>query len=100
MYDRNAASARTCFGRPSKVLELAALATILSPSVLIVTTAGTSQVLSEEGSRGLPLVYVLLAVVSIPLASGISAALGRWTTSQICRVLCCASVALFLPLEV
>lgn len=99
MYDRNAASARTCFGRPLKVLELAALATILSPSVLIVTTAGTSQVLSEEGSRGLPLVYVLLAVVSIPLASGISAALGRWRTSQICRSACWVSLLLCLVLR-
>lgn len=99
MYERNAASAPTCLGNPRKVLELAALATIVSPSVLIVTTAGTSQVLSEEGSQGLPLVYVLLAVVSIPLASGISAALGRWRTSQICRSICWASLLLCLLLR-
>ena len=99
MNGRGAASARTCFGKPVKVLELAALATVISPSILVVTTSGTSQVLSQDGSEGLPLVYVLLAVVSIPLASGISAALGRWPTSCICRLVCWASLFLCLALR-
>src|SRR5512144_1501428 len=99
VYGLSEASARTYLGKPAKVIELALLAAVISPAVLVITTAGTAQVLSEQGSEGLPLVYVLLAAVSIPLASGISAALGRWTTSQICRVLCCASLALGLLLE-
>jgi hypothetical protein len=99
MSGREAASARRCFGKPLKVLELAALATIISPSILVITTAGTSQVLAQEGSGALPLVYILLAVISIPLASGISAALGRWRTSQICRSVCWASLLVCLALR-
>src|SRR5512144_1588991 len=99
VYGLSEASARTYLGKPAKVIELALLAAVISPAVLVITTAGTAQVLSEQGSEGLPLVYVLLAAVSIPLASGISAALGRWTTSRICRVLCWASLVLCLILE-
>jgi CRP-like cAMP-binding protein len=99
MQGRSVASARNWLGKPAKVLELAVLATVISPSTLVVTTAGTSQVLSQEGSEALPLVYVLLAVVSIPLASGISAALGRWRTSRICRAVCWASLLLCLTLR-
>ena len=99
MSRREAASAQSYFGKPVKVLELAALATIISPSILVITTAGTSQVLAQEGSEALPLVYVLLAMISIPLASGISAALGRWRTSQICRAVCWASLLVCLALR-
>ncbi len=98
-YGLSEAPARTYLGKPAKVIELALLAAVISPAVLVITTAGTAQVLSQQGSEGLPLVYVLLAAVSIPLASGISAALGRWTTSRICRVLCWASLVLCLILE-
>jgi hypothetical protein len=96
---RNQASARNYFGKPTKVIELAFLAAVISPAVLVITTAGTAQVLSQQGSEALPLVYVLLAAVSIPVASGISTALGRWPTLQICRGVCWASLILCLLLR-
>ena len=99
VYGRSGAPARNYLGRPGKVIELALLAAVISPAVLVITTAGTTQVLSQQGSEGLPLVYVLLAAVSVPLASGILAALGRWPTARICRVLCWASLVLCLLLQ-
>ena len=99
MYGRSGAPVRNYLGRPGKVIELALLAAVISPAVLVITTAGTTQVLSQQGSEGLLLVYVLLAAVSVPLASGISAALGRWPTARICRVLCWASLVLCLLLQ-
>lgn len=95
----NEASARNYFGKPAKVIELALLAVVISPAVLVITTAGTAQVLSQQGGEGLPLVYMLLAAVSIPLASGISAALGRWPTLRICRAVCWGSLLICLLLE-
>ena len=46
----------------------------------------------------MPVFYILLAAVSIPLASGISAVLSRWLTLQVSAGLCLASALLGLAL--
>ena len=46
----------------------------------------------------MPVFYVLLAGVSIPLASGVSAVLSRWLTLQVSAALCLASALLALAL--
>jgi CRP-like cAMP-binding protein len=72
---------------------------MISPAILLITTAGTSEVLVQEGSEALPIVYVLLAAVSIPLASGISTALARWSASQVCRAACQTALLVCLALR-
>ena len=46
----------------------------------------------------MPVFYILLAAVSIPLASGVSAVLSRWLTLQVSAGLCLASALLGLVL--
>lgn len=55
---------------PACVVELAVLGSLLSGSILILTTSGAALFLANEGSESMPVFYVLLAAVSIPLASG------------------------------
>ncbi len=90
---------RSYFRRPPIVLELALLAAVLSSAVIILMAVGSAQVLADEGSEGLPLVYLLLAGVSVPLASGISAALCRWPVSRISSAASLASLCLALGLR-
>jgi len=90
---------RQFFLRPALVFEFAAIGALISAAIIILTAVGGAKLLANEGSEALPVVYVLLAVVSIPLASLISAVLGRWQTSPICRVMCAVSVLLGLGLR-
>lgn len=69
--------------RPPVVLQLALLAALLSAGIVVLMAVGSAQVLVSEGSEALPMVYLILAVVSVPLASGISAALARWSVARI-----------------
>lgn len=85
--------------RPRIVLELALLAALLSAAVIVLMAVGSAQVLAEDGSEALPLVYLLLAAVSVPLASGISAALCRWPVSRISGAASLASLLLALGLR-
>ncbi len=75
-------------GTPRAVRELALFGSFCSASVLVVTTAGTAQLLADEGSDALPLVYLLLAAVSIPVAWSLSRALGRRSAIVVCRTAC------------
>ena len=84
---------RHYFRRPRIVLELALLAALLSSAIIILLAVGSAQVLIGEGSEALPMVYLLLAAVSVPLASAISAALCRWSVAGIS---CGASLASLL----
>jgi CRP-like cAMP-binding protein len=84
---------------PGAIFELALLGGFCAASVLVVTTAGTARLLSHEGSEALPLVYLLLAVVSIPLASSLSWALGRRSAIQVCRIACLAALAVSAALQ-
>lgn len=90
---------RRYFRRPPVVLQLALLAALLSAAIIVLMAVGSAQVLASEGSEALPMVYLLLAAVSIPLASGISAALGRWTVSRISDGISLASVCSVLALR-
>ncbi len=76
---------RRYFRRPQIVLELALLAALLSSAIIILLAVGSAQVLIGAGSEALPMVYLLLAVVSVPLASAISTALCRWSVARISR---------------
>jgi hypothetical protein len=87
------------FLRPALAFEFAAIGALISAAIIILIAVGSAKLLAHEGSEALPVVYVLLAVVSIPLASLISAVLGRWQTSPICRVMCAVSVLLGLGLR-
>src|SRR4051794_1664521 len=71
------------FAFPACVVELALLGAFLSGSILILTTSSAALFLAKEGSEAMPVFYILLAAVSIPLASGISAVLSRWLTLQV-----------------
>jgi len=75
------------------------LAALLSAAIIVLMAIGSAQVLSDEGSEALPLVYLILAAVSIPLASGISAALCRWSVAHISAVCALASAGLALALR-
>lgn len=77
---------RELFGEGTAVGQLALLAAAVSAAVITVTTAGSAQVLSSEGSGGLPVVYISLAVGSLPLAFGMTAALGRWSAASVTSV--------------
>ncbi|MFO1154836.1 MAG: cyclic nucleotide-binding domain-containing protein [Rhodospirillales bacterium] len=90
---------RRYFRRPRIVLELALLAALLSSAIIILLAVGSAQVLIGEGSEALPMVYLLLAAVSVPLASGISAALCRWSVARISRAVSSASLFLVLALR-
>src|SRR4051794_41878041 len=68
---------------PACVVELAVLGVFISGSILILTTSSAALFLAKEGSEAMPVFYILLAVVSIPLASGVSAVLWRWLTLQV-----------------
>jgi HEAT repeat protein len=83
---------------PACVVELAVLGSLISGSILILTTSGAALFLANEGSESMPVFYVLLAAVSIPLASGVSAVLSRWLTLQVSAALCLASALLALVL--
>jgi CRP-like cAMP-binding protein/HEAT repeat protein len=83
---------------PACVVELAVLGSLISGSILTLTTSGAALFLTEEGSEAMPVFYVLLAGVSIPLASGVSAVLSRWLTLQVSAALCLASALLALAL--
>lgn len=82
------------------VLELALLAGLLSSTIIILLAIGSAQVLIGEGSDALPTVYLLLAGVSVPLASGISASLGRWSVARISRNVSLASLFLVVGLRI
>jgi hypothetical protein len=86
------------FAFPACVVELALLGAFLSGSILILTTSSAALFLAKEGSEAMPVFYILLAAVSIPLASGISAVLSRWLTLQVSAGLCLASALLGLVL--
>lgn len=90
---------RQFFLRPALVFEFAAIGALISAAIIILTAIGGAKLLAHEGSEALPVVYVLIAVVSIPLASLISAVLGRWQTAPICRVMCAVCVPLGLGLR-
>src|SRR4051812_39423028 len=79
---------------PACVVELAVLGVFISGSILILTTSSAALFLAKEGSEEMPVFYILLAVVSIPLASGISAVLSRWLTLQVSAAVCLASALL------
>lgn len=96
---RLAGAIRHYFRRSQIVLELALLAALLSAAIIVLMAVGSAQVLVDEGSAALPLVYLLLAAVSVPLASGISAALCRWPVSRISGVASLASMLLALALR-
>ena len=66
---RNDAATSAFLRWPVAVVDLACLGALISASVLVLTTAGITQLLSQAGSDALPAVYILLAGVSIPLAS-------------------------------
>src|SRR3954463_14672438 len=89
---------RRYFTFPACVVELALLGVFISGSILILTTSSAALFLANEGSEAIPVFYILLAAVSIPLASGISAVLSRWQTLQVSAALCLASALLGLVL--
>ena len=93
-----AAALRRHLAFPACVVELALLGSLISGSILILTTSGAALFLTDEGSEAMPVFYVLLAGVSIPLASGVSAVLSRWLTLQVSAALCLASALLALAL--
>jgi CRP-like cAMP-binding protein/HEAT repeat protein len=74
------------------------LGAFVSGSILILTTSSAALFLAKEGSEAMPVFYILLAAVSIPLASGVSAVLSRWLTLQVSAGLCLASALLGLVL--
>jgi HEAT repeat protein len=78
--------------RFSAAVELAVFGALISAAIIAITTSGSALLLTHEGSEALPLVYLLLAAISIPIASCISAMLGRWSTVRICQVTCAASI--------
>ncbi|MFO1146080.1 MAG: hypothetical protein U1E33_05830 [Rhodospirillales bacterium] len=84
---------RRYFRRPPVVLQLSLLATFLSAGIIVLMAVGSAEVLLGEGSGALPLVYLLLAGVLVLLASGISAALGRWPVARISGGVSLAAVA-------
>lgn len=90
---------RRYFHRPRIVLELALLAALLSSAIIILLAVGSAQVLIGEGSEALPMVYLLLAAVSVPLASAISTALCRWSVARISRGVSSASLLFVLALR-
>ena len=90
---------RHYFRRPRVVLELALLAALLSSAIIILLAVGSAQVLIGEGSEALPMVYLLLASVSVPVASAISTALCRWSVARISRVVSFASLLFVLALR-
>ncbi len=90
---------RAYFQRPPVVLELALLAALLSAAIIVLMAIGSAQVLSDAGSEALPMVYLILAAVSVPLASGISAALCRWSVAGISTASALASAVLALALR-
>jgi hypothetical protein len=79
---------------PTAIRELGILGGLCSAAVLVVTTAGGTQLLTHDGSRTLPLVYFLLAGVSIPIASMLSTALGRRPATSIWRIACVVALGL------
>lgn len=87
-------------GAPGAVRELALLGGFCAASVLVVTTAGTAQLLADEGSEALPVVYLLLAAVSIPVAWSLSRALGRRSAIVVCRTACLVGLAVSGLLQV
>jgi hypothetical protein len=99
MGEAFASAFRRYFRRPRVVLQLALLAALLSAAIIVLMAVGSAQVLASEGSEALPMVYLLLAAVSVPLASGISAALGRWSVGRISDSVSVASVLLMLVLR-
>ncbi|QLH40027.1 MAG: hypothetical protein HWD60_15300 [Defluviicoccus sp.] len=90
---------RHYFRRPPVVLQLAFLATLLSAAIIVLMAVGSAQVLAVDGSEALPMVYLLLAAVSVPLASGISAALGRWSVARISTAIALVSACVVLALR-
>lgn len=90
---------RSYFRRPPVVLQLSLLATFLSAGIIVLMAVGSAEILLGEGLDVLPLVYLLLAGVSVPLASGISAALGRWPVTRISGGVSLAAVAVTLALR-
>jgi HEAT repeat protein len=89
---------RRCLTFPACVVELAVLGVFISGSILILTTSSAALFLAKEGSEEMPVFYILLAAVSIPLASGISAVLSRWLTLQVSAAVCLASALLGIVL--
>lgn len=87
------------FRRPPVVLHLALLAALLSAAIVVLLAVGSAQVLLGEGSKTLPLVYLLLSAASLPLASAISAALRRWPVARIGQGVALASVLLVVALR-
>ncbi len=77
--------------RPATVWELAVLGGLVSAGVLVLTTAGGALYLADQGSEGMPLLYLALAGVSMPLASALSASLARWRPVAVFRGLCAVS---------
>lgn len=65
--------------------ELGLLGGLSSAAVVVITTAGTSQLLAGQGSDSLAVVYLLLAILSIPLASTLCGLLGRRTAVDVYR---------------
>ena len=82
---------RRYIGVPASVVELAVLGALASGGILVLTTSSAALFLTKEGSDAMPVFYILLAVVSIPLASTVSAVLSRWLTLQVSAALCLAS---------
>ena len=85
---------------PAAIREFGILGGLCSAAVVVVTTAGAAGVLSNDGGRTLPVVYVLLAVVGVPLASVLSAALGRWPAIAVCRVASLLAMGVCVLLQV
>lgn len=90
---------RRYFRRPPIVFQLALLAALLSAAIIVLMAVGSAQVLLGEGSEALPMIYLLLAAVSVPLASGISAALRRWPVAHISGGVALCSVVMALALR-
>lgn len=86
-----AGAAARFLDRPATVWELALLGGLVSAGVLVLTTAGAALYLADQGSDGMPLLYLALAGVSMPLASALSASLARWRPVAVCRGLCAVS---------
>ncbi|WP_158044060.1 HEAT repeat domain-containing protein [Skermanella pratensis] len=82
---------RRYFGVPACVVELAVLGALASGGILVLTTSSAALFLAKEGSDAMPVFYILLAAISIPLASTVSAVLSRWLTLQVSAALCLAS---------
>ncbi|UEM22062.1 HEAT repeat domain-containing protein [Skermanella mucosa] len=89
---------RRYFEVPACVVELAVLGALASGGILVLTTSSAALFLAKEGSDAMPVFYILLAAVSIPLASAVSAVLSRWLTLRVSAALCLASALMGMVL--